>query len=47
MVLVTGGANVGVEGKLVCIDAMDAILKELNENVKIVDFVHLAKITSG
>ena len=47
MVLVTGGADVGVEGELVCIDGTDAILKESNENFKIVDFVHLAKITSG
>ena len=44
MVLVTGGADVGVEGELVCIDGTDAILKESNENFKIVDFVHLAKI---
>jgi len=47
MVLVTGGADVGVEGELVCIDGTDAILKESNENFKIVDFVHLAKIASG
>lgn len=45
MVLVTGGADVGVEGELVCIDGTDAILKESNENFKIVDFVHLAKIS--
>jgi len=44
MVLVTGGADVGVEGELVCIDGTDAILKESNENFKIVDFAHLAKI---
>lgn len=47
MVLVTGGADVGVEGELVCIDGTDAILKESNENFKIVDFVHLAKIASS
>ena len=47
MVLVTGGADMGVEGELVCIDGTDAILKESNENFKIVDFVHLAKIASG
>ena len=47
LVLVTGGADVGVEGELVCIDGTDAILKESNENFKIVDFVHLAKIASG
>jgi len=46
MVLVTGGADVGVEGELVCIDGTDAILKESNENFKIVDFVHLAKIAT-
>jgi len=45
-VLVTGGADVGVEGELVCIDGTDAILKDANEEFKIVDFVHLAKITS-
>lgn len=44
MVLVTGGADVGVEGKLVCIDGSDAILKDSNEDFKIVDFCHLAKI---
>lgn len=44
MVLVTGGADVGVEGELVCIDGTDAILKDANEDFKIVDFVHLAKI---
>lgn len=44
MVLVIGGADVGVEGELVCIDGSDAILKDSNEDFKIVDFVHLAKI---
>jgi len=43
-VLVTGGADVGVEGELVCIDGSDAILKDSNEDFKIVDLVHLAKI---
>jgi len=43
-VLVTGGADVGVEGELVCIDGTDAILKDANEEFRIVDFVHLAKI---
>jgi transcription elongation factor SPT5 len=43
-VLVTGGADVGVEGELVCIDGSDAILKDANEDFKIVDFIHLAKI---
>jgi transcription elongation factor SPT5 len=46
IVLVTGGADVGVEGELVCIDGNDAILKDANEDFKIVDFVHLAKIAS-
>eukprot|EP00546_Thalassionema_frauenfeldii_P004555 CAMPEP_0178917180 /NCGR_PEP_ID=MMETSP0786-20121207/13100_1 /TAXON_ID=186022 /ORGANISM="Thalassionema frauenfeldii, Strain CCMP 1798" /LENGTH=1094 /DNA_ID=CAMNT_0020590695 /DNA_START=80 /DNA_END=3364 /DNA_ORIENTATION=- len=46
IVLVTGGADVGVEGELVCIDGTDAILKDANEDFKIVDFVHLAKIAS-
>lgn len=45
MVLVIGGADVGVEGELVCIDGSDAILKDSNEDFKIVDYVHLAKIT--
>lgn len=44
MVLVIGGADVGVEGELICIDGTDAILKDSNEDFKIVDFVHLAKI---
>lgn len=44
MVLVTGGADVGVEGELVCIDGSDAILKDSNEDFKIVDLIHLAKI---
>ena len=43
-VLVTGGADVGVEGELVCIDGSDAILKDSNEDYKIVDLVHLVKI---
>lgn len=45
-VLVTGGADVGVEAELVCIDNSDAILKDANDDYKIVDFVHLAKIVS-
>lgn len=44
IVLVTGGADVGVEGELICIDGTDAILKDSNEDFKIVDLVHLAKI---
>jgi len=46
-VLVTGGAEVGVEGELVCIDGTDAILKDSNEDFKIVDYVCLAKIVGG
>ena len=44
IVLVTGGVDVGVEDELVCIDGSDAILKDSNEDFKIVDLVHLAKI---
>ena len=43
-VLVTGDTEVGVEGELVCIDGTEAIIKDGNEEFKIVDFVHLAKI---
>ena len=46
-VLVTGGADVGVEGELVCIDGSEAILKDCNEDFKIVDLEHLAKIAEG
>jgi len=45
-VLVTDGPDVGVEGELMCIDGADAILKDANEDFKIVDFCHLAKIES-
>ena len=45
-VLVTGGADVGVEGELVCIDGEEAIIKDGNDEFKIIDFVHLAKIVS-
>jgi transcription elongation factor SPT5 len=47
MVLVTGGADVGVEGKLVCIDGSDAILKDSHEDFKIVDYVHLVVVTES
>lgn len=43
-VLVTGGADVGVEGELVCIDGSDAILRDAHGDFKIVDLVHIAKI---
>mmetsp|Transcript_34542 Transcript_34542/g.50146 ORF Transcript_34542/g.50146 Transcript_34542/m.50146 type:complete len:1105 (+) Transcript_34542:371-3685(+) len=46
-VLVTGGADVGVEGELVCIDGSEAILKDGNEDFKIVDLEHLAKIAES
>ena len=42
MVIVTRGGDVGVEGELVCIDGTDAILKDPNQNFKIVAFTHLA-----
>ncbi len=45
-VLVTSGAEVGVEGELVCIDGTDAILKDPNEEFRIVDYVNLAKIVT-
>ena len=46
-VLVTGGVDVGVEAELVCIDGdTDAILKDSNEEFKIVEIGHLAKIIS-
>ena len=45
VVLVISGADVGVEGELVCIDGSDAILRDPNEDFKIVEFVHLAKIS--
>ena len=43
-VLVIGGVDVGFEGELACIDGSDAILKDVNEDFKIVDYIHLAKI---
>ena len=44
MVLVIGGSDAGVEGELVCIDANDAIVKDDNEDFKIVHYGHLVKI---
>jgi transcription elongation factor SPT5 len=45
IVRVIGGSdNVGLEGELVCIDGTDAIVKEHNENFRIVDFIQLAKV---
>jgi transcription elongation factor SPT5 len=46
MVLVTGGNEIGLEGSLVCVDGSDAILKDANDEFKIIDFVHLVKISS-
>ena len=43
-VLVIGGADVGVEGELICINGTDAILKDTNEEFRIIDFARLAKI---
>jgi transcription elongation factor SPT5 len=47
MVLVTWGADVGLEGELVCVDGTGAILKVSNGNFRIIDFVQLTKIASG
>ncbi len=47
MVLVAWGADVGLEGELVCIDGTDAILKVSNGNFRIIDLIQLAKIASG
>jgi len=47
MVLVIGGADVGVESELVCVDGdTDAILKDSKEEFKIVEIAHLVKIIS-
>ena len=46
-VLVTGGNEIGLEGSLVCVDGSDAILKDANDEFKIIDFVHLVKISSN
>jgi len=45
-VLVTGGNEIGLEGSLVCVDGSDAILKDANDEFKIIDFVHLVKISA-
>ena len=47
MVLVTGGADVGVEGELVCIDGTDAILKESNENLRLLTLFTWLKLHQG
>jgi len=44
-VLVVGGAEVGNEGALVCIDGMDAIFRDANGDFKIVDVADVVKIT--
>jgi len=46
-VRVTGGNEYGLEGSLVCVDGSDAILKDSNDEFKIIDFVHLVKIASA
>lgn len=43
-VLVTGGNEIGLEGSLVCVDGSDAILKDANDEFKIIDFIHLVRI---
>ncbi|GFH46412.1 hypothetical protein CTEN210_02886 [Chaetoceros tenuissimus] len=45
-VLVTGGADVGLEGKLMYIKNSSAVVQNLNREFKVVDLVHLAKIES-
>jgi len=47
MVLVIDGENVDLEGELTAIDGSLAILKNANGDLKIADFVHLAKIADG
>lgn len=46
-VLVIGGNEIGLEGSLVCIDGSDAIIKDANDEFKIIDFIHLVKIISS
>lgn len=43
-VLVTGGNEIGLEGSLVCVDGSDAILKDANDEFKIVEISFLAKV---
>ena len=43
-VLVTCGSEAGMEGELVCVDGTDAIIKDSNEEFKIVHHGHLARI---
>ena len=43
-VLVTGGNEVGLEGTLVCIDGTDGILKDANDDFKIVEVSFLARV---
>ncbi|GKY96016.1 hypothetical protein MPSEU_000562100 [Mayamaea pseudoterrestris] len=44
-VLVIGGNEIGLEGSLVCVDGSDAILKDANDEFKIIEFSLLVKIT--
>ncbi|GFH46414.1 DNA-directed RNA polymerase II subunit RPB1 [Chaetoceros tenuissimus] len=46
MVLVTGGADVGLEGKLMYIHSSSAVVQKSNGEFKVVDLAHLAKIAS-
>ena len=43
MVLEFGDADVGVEGELVCMDGTDAIVKDSNEDFKMVDFCPISQ----
>lgn len=42
--MVTRGEYAGVVGELICIDGPDAVIKEANENFKMVDYVLLASM---
>ncbi|CAB9519785.1 polymerase 1 [Seminavis robusta] len=45
MVKVTHGPDEGIEGELVCIDGADAIIKDTNDDFKIVDYACLGVLT--
>ena len=47
MVLVTGGVDVGLEGKLICIYYSSAVVQNSNGEFKVVDLVHIAKVASS
>ena len=46
MVLVTGGADVGVEATLQCFDGDDVILKESNGSYHVIESIHVATFSS-